>query len=222
MSYDTPLKIGIPIFHNFALIDVMGPLQLLGFMAPPHPQIQLIAKSTELVRGFPNVVVKPDATFADCGRLDVLVVPGCADPQAPLADDELVAFVKDQGSTARYVLSVCVGAYIAAKAGLLDGKLVTTYWGSLGSLARMFPSLLIAGGYPRYVVSGNVITTGGLSSGMDGAVALIAMLRGAEEAKAVTLAVQYAPKPPFASGDPEQAEPQTISLANSILSQLSP
>lgn len=219
MSDPNPLKIGFALYPDFALIDVMGPFQVLGFTAPPHPELLLVAETLAPVTSFPRVTVTPTATFADCAQLDILVVPGGADPQAPTTDQALLDFVRKQAPGVKYLLSVCVGALIVGAAGLLEGKLATSHWASLGSLGQ-YPGVVVAGGYPRYVVDGNLITTGGLSSGLDGAIALVAMLRGAEEAKAVELALQYAPKPPFVSGDPDQAEPQTIALAYSIFDHL--
>ena len=221
-----PLTFGFPLYPGFALIDVMAPVQVFGFMPIPRPRVLLIGATGAPVVSSPAVTVTPDTTFEKCPPIDVLVVPGAPDTSAATNDPAYMSFVRERATSARYVVSICVGSLILAaldgrdKTFSLKGKLVTTHWASLGTLGA-FPGVTVAGGYPRYVIDGNLISTGGLSSSMDGALAVVGMLRGAEVAKAVELGLQYAPKPPYRCGDPDLADPATMANVQVLFDDLS-
>ena len=229
-----PLKIGIPLFHNYALIDVMGPLQVLGSMSKPPAEIFLVAESRDPVKSVPITHVVPDTTFDDCPTLDVLVVPGGA---GDFMDDDVteayIDFVRHQAHRVKVLVSVCVGALILEKAGLLKGQLATTHWAALGKLGEG-EGVTVATGYPRYVIgqgavdktadlpqnSYTLVTGAGLSAGIDQAFAVVALLAGAEEAKGVQLAIQYAPDPPYRDGDPSQASPDAFDRTFEVFKRL--
>jgi transcriptional regulator GlxA family with amidase domain len=105
-------------------------------------------------------------------------------------------FLKAQAAGADYVSSVCEGAMLLAAAGLLDGYRATTHWAFVPCFAR-FPAIKVAKGFPRYVVDGNRVTGGGISSGLDEALQLVALIAGADIAKEVQMTTQYFPQPPF-------------------------
>ena len=211
MSQDQTI-IGFPLFANADLLDVTIPLELLGFLERPKVQIQLIGRSlTEPVTLAPGKVrVMPDTTFQSCPQLDVLIVPGGSGVVAAMEDKDkgYLDFLRHQAAKARYVTAICAGALPLAAAGLLNGHTATTHWASLSALG-LFPQVTLAPGYPRYVLSGNRITTGGVSSGIDMALALCALLGGEEQAKQVQLLIQYAPQPPYQAGDPATTDPIT-------------
>ncbi len=209
MSEDQTI-IGFPLFPDADLLDVMVPLELLGFLERPEVQIQLIGRSlSEPVTLAPGKVkVMPDTTFQSCPQLDVLIVPGGGGVLAAMKDESYLDFIRRQAAGARYVTAVCAGSLPLAAAGLLNGHMATTHWASLSALG-LFPQVTVAPGYPRYVLSGNRITTGGVSSGIDMALALCALLGGEEQAKQVQLLIQYAPQPPYQAGDPTTADPVT-------------
>jgi len=225
------VKIGFALFQDYALIDVMGPLQILGSMTRPKPEIFLAAESCEKLRSGPRTLLTPDTTFDDCPQLDVLIVPGGVARAFP--EEQIVGpykdFVCQQAQGAEYLVSVCIGALILGKLGLFDGKEATTHWAALGELGTN-PGLTVAGGYPRYVIQMGggpgkpkmVLSSGGLSSGLDLAFALVALLGGADEARAVQLANQYAPDPPYRDGDPTGAAPDTFTRAADVLAHLRP
>lgn len=205
--------IGFALFERADLMDVTGPIEFLGSLAQPKVRTLLIGPGTkEPVKPVTldpgNVRVLPDAGFEDCPDLDVLIVPGGVGLLKALEDKRYIAFLRERAAGARYVVGVCAGALALATAGLLDGYLATTHWASLCALG-LFPQVTLAPGYPRYVISGNRITTGGVTSGLDMALALCALLGGEEQAKQVQLYVQYAPRPPYHAGDPTTADPIT-------------
>jgi cyclohexyl-isocyanide hydratase len=124
-----------------------------------------------------------------------------------MQDPVFVDFVRQAGSTAKLAGAVCTGAFILAAAGLLDGYRATTYWSQLDNL-KLFPKLRVEEGYPRWVIDGNRFTGGGISSSIDLALALVDHLAGNGASQAAQLFMQYAPNPPFHSGDPSQAPPE--------------
>src|ERR1700680_2050749 len=217
-----PIVIGFPLFDGADLMDITGPMALLGSQPePPKIMIKLIGKSTaKAVTLIPGKVrVLPDTTFADCPPLTVIAVPGGSGILEVFEDKSYLDFVRDQAARARFVVGVCAGSLVLAVAGLLDGHTATTHWASLCVLG-LFPEVTLAPGYPRYVISGNRITTGGVTSGLDMALALRAILSGETSAKESQLIVQYAPRPPYHAGDPDIADPVTLAGANARLEKL--
>jgi len=204
---DTKLKIGIPIYPTFDSLDVLGPYQV--FTYAPEIVLHLVAATLDAVTSFEGVRIIPELTFEDCPQLDVLFVPGASDvvsplQQGPLGKNDFLDFLVKQARCAQLVCSVCTGALLLGAAGLLDGHMATTHWAELQTL-ELF-SCTVAAGYPRYVQSGNRITGGGISSGIDEALFIVSLLRGTEAAMACQLKMQYRPAPPFHAGDPADGD----------------
>jgi cyclohexyl-isocyanide hydratase len=137
--------------------------------------------------------------------LDLICIPGGFGVDQAMGDDETVDFVRRQGAGAKYVTSVCTGAFILGAAGLLQGKKATTHWAYHHLLPRV-------GAIPvkeRVVRDGNRFTGGGVTAGIDFALALMAEIAGPNIAQAVQLSLEYDPHPPFNSGSPRMA-PQVV------------
>jgi cyclohexyl-isocyanide hydratase len=209
---DAKINLGIPLYPTFDSLDVLGPLQVFSYA--PNISVSLIAATLDAVTSLEGVRILPDLTF-DCfadpesANLDVLFVPGGADivsplQQGPLGQNEFLDFLVSQAQHAQLVCSVCTGALLLGAAGLLDGHVATTHWTQLGTL-QLFPCT-VAAGYPRYVYSGNRITGGGISSGIDEAFYIVSLLSGVEAAKECQLKMQYRPEPPFHTGDPADSD----------------
>jgi transcriptional regulator GlxA family with amidase domain len=131
--------------------------------------------------------------------LDVLWVPG-GDPDALATimknpDSQYLQYLRQVAAGAKWVCSVCEGALLLARAGLLDGHAATTHWAFVECLQR-FPAIEVDTTHQRFVVSGNRLTGGGISSGLDEALELIFLLFGEESAKEVQVSTQYFPQPP--------------------------
>lgn len=212
MKKDAKIKLGIPLYPTFDSLDVLGPLQVFAYA--PNISLSLIAAQLDAVTSLEGVRILPDLTFDSfedpaSGKLDVLFVPGAADlvtplKQGPLGQNTLLDFLVRQAQHAQLVCSVCTGALLLGAAGLLDGHLVTTHWSQLETLG-LFPCT-VAAGYPRYVRSGNRITGGGISSGIDEAFYIVSILCGVEAARECQLKMQYRPEPPFHAGDPADGD----------------
>jgi len=210
LSAPSRLKVGIPLYPTFDSLDVLGPYQV--FTYAPNLDLHLVAAENGAVTSLEGVQILPQFTFASCPQLDVLLVPGAADLIAPLragplGQNAFLDFLAAQAKHAKLVCTVCTGALIAGAAGLLDGHLVTTHWTQLETLA-LFPCT-VAAGYPRYVKSGNRISSGGISSGIDAALFTVAHLFGEDAAMECQLKMQYRPQPPFHAGDPTDSDIST-------------
>lgn len=200
------LVIGMLVYPSMFLQDLIGPLTV--FESLMNKEIHLLWKDTEPVGNEPGqpaalVPVTPTTAFKDCPRqLDVLFVPGGVPGTLTVMEDpEVLAFLADQGSRARYVTSVCTGSLILGAAGLLKGYRAASYWATREVLRDL-------GAKPsrqRVVIDRNRITGGGVTAGIDFGLSLIAQLRSPAYAKTVQLYLEYDPQPPFNAGSPEKA-----------------
>ncbi|MCP3717733.1 MULTISPECIES: DJ-1/PfpI family protein [unclassified Paraburkholderia] len=193
------LQIGFLAFPNVQQLDLTGPYDVLASM--PDSQARLIWKTRDPVRSSTGLMLTPDTTFEDCPPLDVVCVPGGSGVSLLIPDDETLAFLRRQASTARYVTSVCTGALVLGAAGLLRGRRATTHW-AFHELLEPLGALPVKA---RVVRDGNVLTGGGITAGIDFALTLAAELIGDEAAQALQLELEYAPAPPFDAGDPASA-----------------
>jgi cyclohexyl-isocyanide hydratase len=214
-----PYRIGIPIVDQVDLLDVCNAVEIFRWMGSfwkERPsQAPLIGKTMDAVTTGNGVVLKPDACFDDFAEdpLDAIYVPGGGDSyvDAAMNDEELIGFVTSQAAAASLVTSVCTGAFILAKAKLLDGRQCTTHWFFQDQFRADFPAALLVNGYPRYVheEQSKIVTGGGISSAIDESLYIVSLIAGDEVAQCIQLAIQYHPNPPFNDGDPCQADYRT-------------
>jgi transcriptional regulator GlxA family with amidase domain len=149
-----------------------------------------ISQSGDQVLGAKGLRIVPDYSFDSCPPLDCLLIPGGWGTRKEVTNQELVEFVKKQASSCKQVLSVCTGAFILQAAGLLKGKKATTHWRSLDRL-REFQEVSVI--EKRFVRDGNIWTAGGISAGIDLALAFVADQAGEEVAGKVQLHAEYYP-----------------------------
>lgn len=193
------LHAGFLLFPDVTQLDLTGPLQVLHRL--PGLTTHVVAKDLAPVPSDCGLSLLPTTTFEACPPLDLLVVPGGFGVEQAIQDTQTVEFVRRAAARARYVTSVCTGAFLLGVAGLLDGKRATTHWAYRDALRHV-------GAIPvheRVVRDGNVITGGGVTAGIDFAFVLAAELVGEEVAQRIQLAIEYDPHPPFAAGSPSTA-----------------
>lgn len=198
------MHIGYLIFPGVQPLDLVGPFDVFAHF--PHVHQHLIWKDTAPLSASGGLALQATTTFADCPALDLLCIPGGGGVEALLEDAAVLAFIRERAPSARFVTSVCTGALVLGAAGLLTGKRATTHWAYHELLAPL-------GAVPvheRVVTDGNLITGGGVTAGIDFALAVAAQWFGDEQAQRAQLALEYAPAPPFASGDPVSAPAQVI------------
>lgn len=193
-------NVGFVIFPDLTQLDFTGPLQVLAKL--PQSTIHIIAKSEAPVPSDCGLSLVPTRTFANCPQLDLICVPGgVAGVIGAIGDRATVDFVRLQAERATYVTSVCTGAFVLGVAGLLKGRRVTTHW----AYTDLLP--LVGATYEKASVvrDGNLITAGGVTSGIDFGLSVVAELAGEATARTVQLGIEYDPAPPFNSGHPDRA-----------------
>ncbi len=193
-------KIGFLIFPNLTQLDFTGPLQVLARI--PQATVHIVAKTLEPVPSDCGLSLMPTHTFADCPPLDLICIPGGGlGVTAAAGDRATIDFVRTQSRGAKYVTSVCTGAFILGAAGILRGRRATTHW----AFTDMLPLVGATYEKARIVKDGNVITAGGVTSGIDFGLSVVAEIAGEDTAKAIQLGIEYDPAPPFDCGHPDRA-----------------
>lgn len=199
IPHDAHLRIGSLLFEGIDQIDLTGPFEVLSRI--PNSTYRIYGKTTAPVRDLQGLRLTPDATLADAPPLDVLHVPGGQGQEALMEDAEVLGWIRQQASGACSIFSVCTGALICGAAGLLKGRRATTHWSAL-HLLPFFGAIPVD---ERVVVDGAWIFAAGVTAGIDGALRLVAELRGDAAAQSIQLHMVYAPEPPFDSGTPATA-----------------
>ncbi|MGH6655286.1 MAG: DJ-1/PfpI family protein [Actinocrinis sp.] len=199
------MKIVIPIFPQFTALDAVGPYEVLRML--PGAQVTFAAAARGVVRTDSTMLgLHADAAFDEIDAADVLVVPGGRGTRALIKDESALAWVRAVHETTRWTASVCTGSLVLAAAGLLNGLDAATHWGAKGELealgARYTPQ--------RVVRNGKLITGAGVSAGIDLALTLAGLTAGDQVARAIQLAIEYDPMPPYDAGSPEKAGPEIV------------
>ena len=203
-------NIGFVILPDLTQLDFTGPLQVLSRL--PQSAVHIVAKSQAPVPSDCGLALVPTHTFANCPPLDLICVPGGSDGVVKaIGDRETIEFIRRQGDAAKYVTSVCTGAFILGVAGLLKGRRATTHW----AFADLLPLVGATHERARVVKDGNVITAGGVTSGIDFGLSVVAELAGETTARTIQLGIEYDPAPPFNLGRPDRA-PAIISALLSL------
>ncbi len=184
------LTIGILIFPQVEELDFVGPFEVLSYInkvRPDSTRVLLVAETPDPVSAFNGLRIIPDTTLAKCPPLDVIVAPGGKGRLAAMKNPVILAFIHRQRQTARYVASVCTGAFLLAEAGLLAGKQATTYHTAFAELegygVRVVPA--------KVVRDGVIVTAGGVSSGLELGFFLLRELFGADLAQEVARKIEY-------------------------------
>jgi len=214
MTMAAPRRIGMLIFPRLTQLDMTGPYEVLARL--PNTTVDLIARTLDPVTTDRGMQIVPTVTYDTCPPLDVVMVPGGPGQQDLMEDEEALGFLRRQAATAKYVTSVCTGSLVLAAAGLLKGKRATCHWAAIDHLSLL-------GAIPvreRVVVDGNIVTGAGVASGIDFALSLAAILEGEAVAREIQLQIEYDPAPPFNSGSPKTAAPETLAALTSRLAKL--
>ncbi len=189
------MNFGILVFPDVEELDFVGPWEMAGMWhrwaeGPEHRFI--VAESPAPVTCAKGLAVVPHMTIGLCPPLDILLVPGGQGTRREVDNTALIDFIAVQARSCRTVLSVCTGAFLLHRAGLLSGKRATTHWNSLDRLRALGDVTVVE---ERFVRDGNIWTSAGVSAGIDVMLAFIADFAGEETAGIVQLAAEYYPSP---------------------------
>lgn len=205
-------QIAFLIYPQFTALDMVGPHHMLTSLM--GAKVHLVAKTRDPVQCDTGLSVMPSMTFDECPTdLDIVCVPGGSQGTlAAMQDDATMLFLKDRGSRAKYVTSVCTGSLLLGAAGLLQGYEATSHWATRG-LLPIFGARPAAG---RVVVDRTRITGGGVTAGIDFGLTLVGRLRDRQYAEGVQLMAEYDPKPPYSAGTPESAPAEVRALIDGM------
>lgn len=206
--------IGMLVFPGLTQLDMTGPYEVLARL--PNTTVHLVAHTLDAVQTDRGMMILPSVTYSQCPQLDVVMVPGGPGQQNLMEDEVVLQFLRDQAKAAKYVTSVCTGSLVLGAAGLLRGRRATCHWAAIDHLKAL-------GAIPvseRVVIDGNIVTGAGVASGLDFGLRLAAELDGEDVAREIQLQIEYDPAPPFTSGSPRTAAPETVAKLRSRLAAL--
>lgn len=193
------MNIAFFVFDDAEELDWVGPWEVLATWARHWPDDGVstftLARAEGPVTCAKGLRVLPDHTWESAPPFDVLIYPGGVGTRAQLGDEELRTWVRDQAERGTLMTSVCTGSLVYADAGLLDGSPATTHWGAIDVLADLGHDVT-ARPNERFVDNGSVVTSAGVSAGIDMALHLVARLHSPERAREVRRYLQYDPEPP--------------------------
>lgn len=191
--------VGIVIFKDIEVLDFCGPFEVFSTARlreekrreEPSPfEVLLIAEKTETVVTSGGMKVIPDHSFETCPKLDILVVPGGWGTRAEIKNPVMLEWLKTRSSEVETLTTVCTGAMLLGFAGLLDNRHATTHWRSLDWMRDSFPSVTVE--YDKHVVEdGSVITSAGISAGIDMALKVVLRYYGEAVARATAKHMEY-------------------------------
>ena len=192
-------QIGVLLFPDVEELDAIGPYEVLSLWSRTFPEdgyaVSCLSRSGGLVQCANGLVVQAHHSYADAPPLEVLLYPGGQGTRPQLHDDAQLDWVRRQREVVPLMTSVCTGALVYAAAGLLSHRPATTHWSSLDLLAELDPTIDVRPD-ERFVDDGDVVTSAGISAGIDMALHLVARLAGNERAREVRRDIQYDPAPP--------------------------
>jgi len=168
------IKVGILLFNEVEVLDFAGPYEVFSIASYADSEEKLFAVSTiaeqkKLISARNGLQVMPDKSLADLkdDELDILIVPGGRGAsEIEINNSKLIEWLKNQSQQVKIMASVCTGAFLLAKAGLLDGKEATTHWSAIERLQKDFPEVKVQS-YIKYVDEGNIVTSAGVAAGID-------------------------------------------------------
>jgi len=200
------MEIAVLMFDNLNALDVVGPCEVLSKI--PGTSIKYVARKPGPKNTDTQLKLIADYSLTDISKPDILLVSGGQGLKSIINDDEIINWIINCNKTTKWTVSVCTGALLLGAAGILKGLKATTHWGHL-------PCLEDFGAKPqrqRVVIDEKVITCAGVSAGIDMALTLTSLIAGETIAKAIQLAIEYDPAPPFDAGSPDKAPKEILEL----------
>jgi transcriptional regulator GlxA family with amidase domain len=194
------MKVGILVFEDAEELDFVGPWEVFAAarMLASEVDVVTIAERLEPIRAAKGLRVVPDTTLESAGALDVLVVPGGRGARLRESENpRMLGYVRDVAARCQWVTSVCTGAMVLHAAGLLKGKRATTHWAYCDQLEARGDVTVMRN--VRYVRDGNVVTSAGVSAGIDMSLWIVGQLLGRDTARNVQRTMEYDPAPPYAA-----------------------
>ncbi len=187
-------KIALLIFDDVEVLDFAGPFEVFSVADERHEHklfdITVVAKANEPVTARNGLSVNPHRTINDASQVDMLIVPGGLGTRPLIHDAEIIDWIRSVSENAEHVMSVCSGALLLAKAGLLHGLKATTHQGAMKLLAELAPDTEVIPDI-RFTDNGKVLTSAGISAGIDMSLHMVDKLHGSAVADATATYMEY-------------------------------
>jgi cyclohexyl-isocyanide hydratase len=206
------MRVAFLLYDQLTQLDMTGPAQVLSRM--PGAQVEYVAKTMDPVMSDCRLALMPTLTLAESGQFDLLCVPGGYGCSAVMNDEETLGWLRRQAPGLKWLTSVCTGSLILAAAGLLKGRKAACHW-AWGDYLPLFGAEWVA---ERTVFDGNIITAGGVTSGIDFAFRVLDHLHGPDVAATIRLALEYDPES-HTGGTPATARPDIVATVQAITAQ---
>lgn len=210
------IRVAFLLYPGVTQLDLTGPAQVLSRLG--KATIHLVAKTLDQVPTDASFPLLPTDTFETAPSPTVLCIPGGFGINDAIEDEPTMAWVRRAADGAEWITSVCTGSLLLGAAGLLTGYRATCHWAQHHHLAA-FGAIPV---HERVVFDRNRVTGGGVTAGIDFALALTAAIRGEAHARLVQLSLEYDPAPPFDSGSPERADPITLARYHALAAKAAP
>ncbi|MBM4419263.1 MAG: DJ-1/PfpI family protein [Chloroflexi bacterium] len=197
-------RAAILIFDDVEVLDFCGPFEVLASARVPGGEerakrprafeVVTVAARADIVTCRGGLLVRPNHTFHDCPTPDLIVLPGGYGVERARRDPAVLRWIDLTVGVATLVTSVCTGAFLLAEAGLLNGRPATTHWVEIPALRAQFPEIDVRDDY-RVVDIGKIITSAGVSAGLDMALHVISRLHGRDAARETARSIEYRYEP---------------------------
>lgn len=189
-------KVGIFLFDEVEVLDFAGPFEAFSLTMLPGQKekpflVQTVSQKAELIMARNGLRVLPDYSFDNAPEFDILVIPGgYGAEEIEIRNEPVIGWIREQGQRIMLLASVCTGAFLLAKAGLLDGRRATTHWMDIDRLTSEFPDINVIRDV-KFVDEDAIITSGGVSAGINMSLHIIERLLGSEISLATAKRMEY-------------------------------
>jgi len=187
-------RVAIVIFDEVEVLDFCGPFEVFAVtgrrLSETPFQIVTVAEEMKPITARGGLSINPSHDFAGCPQIDILLIPGGMGTRREMNNPTLIQWLTERAGKAELVLSVCSGALVLAKAGLLEGMTATTHHGALEELRNVSPSIAIDASQ-RFIDNGRVIVSAGIAAGIDMSLHVVARLLGGEQARETARYMEY-------------------------------
>lgn len=198
MSEHLIRTVGILIFDDVEVLDFCGPFEVFSVARPVEEagdehrlfQAVTIAEEMRIIRCRGGLLVQPHATISDCPPLDLLVVPGGMGTRRERHNARLIEWITAQNDRTELTTSVCTGAFLLAEGGLLNDRRATTHWASADWMRETYPAITMLAD-ARVVDEGHIVTSAGISAGIDMSLHVVARLHGEDVARWTARRMEY-------------------------------
>ncbi|MFJ7187052.1 DJ-1/PfpI family protein [Lysinibacillus xylanilyticus] len=188
-------RVGILLFDDVEVLDFAGPFEVFSVTEIENGQqpfvVKTVSEKGNIVIASNGLKVQPDYSFENTPRFDILIIPGgLGAREREIHNDNVIQWITNQMKTVQLMTSVCTGALLLAKAGLLKGRMATTHWASLERLNNEFPQVEVQREV-KFVDEGNIITSAGISAGINMSFHIVKRLLGSEVARNTAKIMEY-------------------------------